>query len=418
MRRPARSAFSRLVGTAAAALTLAMAAACSSGASANNSWHGPGGAEPSAGGSSSDAASSSAITVLPAANAANASVTDPVTVSIDAGSLETVTMTNQTGKQVKGAFDTDHKTWHTTENLGYSKTYTINAAGTGADGKKVAKTSSFSTVKPREQATVYLRSNGWHLLKEKQTYGVGQPVIVYFDKAVTDRAAVERTLTVTTEPTVEGRWHWFDNRELHWRPAAYWKTGTKVTVKADIYGKNLGNGVYGRDDASASFSIGQSKIAIADSNTKHMKVYFDGALVRDIPVSLGKGGTVKTPSGQTANYWTNSGAHVVMEKTPTTHMSSIGIGITDKEDPNYYDTIVKLTVRISASGEFVHMADWNIPAHGHRNTSHGCVNVGPVNAQWFYDNFNTGDVVEVRNTPRPLDPRNGVGDWVIPWDKW
>ena len=64
------------------------------------------------------------------------------------------------------------------------------------------------------------------------------------------------------------------------------------------------------------------------------------------------------------------------------------------------------------------MADWNIPAHGRANTSHGCVNVGPVDAQWFYDNFNAGDVVEVKNSPRPLDLRNGLGDWLIPWSQW
>jgi lipoprotein-anchoring transpeptidase ErfK/SrfK len=149
-----------------------------------------------------------------------------------------------------------------------------------------------------------------------------------------------------------------------------------------------------------------------------MKVYVDGAEVRDIPVSLGKGGTVTGAKGQKINYWTNSGPHVVLEKTPTTFMTSASYGLTDKKDPNFYEETVKLTVRISNSGEFMHLADWNIPAHGHTNTSHGCINIGPANAQWVYDNFIPGDVVDVKGTPVKLAVTNGLGDWGMSWEDW
>jgi lipoprotein-anchoring transpeptidase ErfK/SrfK len=292
-------------------------------------------------------------------------------------------------------------------------------SGTSGGGKHAEKTASFSTLKPTGVATLYLRANGSHLLKERTVYGVGQPIIAYFDRGVTDRAAVEQAVQVTSDPPVVGKWHWLDSHEAHYRPAVYWKPGTKVTVKSSLYGKPLGAGVYGGGDTATSFTVGPSKIAIADNASHHMLVYFNGTLARDIKVSMGMGGTAKTPSGQTVNYWTTNGPHVVIEKTPVTHMSSKGVGYTDPNDKkNFYDEDVKLTVRISYLGEFVHMADWNIPAHGKANTSHGCINVGPANAQWFYDNFNAGDVVEVKNSPRPLDLRNGLGDWLVPWSQW
>ncbi|HEY0698776.1 MAG TPA: L,D-transpeptidase, partial [Micromonospora sp.] len=178
-----------------------------------------------------------------------------------------------------------------------------------------------------------------------------------------------------------------------------------------------GRGVYG-SDASTHFQIGPSRIAIADSRTHRMKCYIDGKLVRDIPVSLGQGGIVKADDGSEVNYWTRSGPHVIMTKEPTHRMRSASYGVSDPDDPNFYDEVIKLCCRISYSGEFVHMADWNIPAHGQRNTSHGCINVGPANARWFFDTFQLGDVVDVRNTPRKMALTDGIGDWTVPWDKW
>ena len=84
-------------------------------------------------------------------------------------------------------------------------------------------------------------------------------------------------------------------------------------------------------------------------------------------------------------------------------MTSASFGITDKNHPNYYDERIKKSIRISGAGEFVHLADWNIPAHGVRNTSHGCINVAPAYIFWFYEQFGAGDIVDVKNTPKRLD---------------
>ena len=53
--------------------------------------------------------------------------------------------------------------------------------------------------------------------------------------------------------------------------------------------------------------------------------------------------------------------------------------------PGYYKETVQLDARISNDGEFVHAAPWSDAQQGHSNVSHGCVNLSPANAQWFYD---------------------------------
>jgi lipoprotein-anchoring transpeptidase ErfK/SrfK len=224
---------------------------------------------------------------------------------------------------------------------------------------------------------------------------------------------------VVTEPAVEGRWRWLDSQTAAWRPARYWAAGTRITVRVKALGVNLGGGVYGARDTSVDFKIGPSRIAVADSNTKMMKVYINGALVRTIPISMGKGGTTTGSQGQVIDFYTRSGPHVIMTTEPSHRMTSASFGITDKNNPNFYDETIELCHRLTYSGEFTHMADWNIWAHGKQNTSHGCINIGPANAQWFYDTFKLGDVVEVRNTPRQMQVGDGTGGvWTIAWSKW
>jgi lipoprotein-anchoring transpeptidase ErfK/SrfK len=392
-------------------VALALVTACTG--NANASWRsGPAAA------SSSPSAPAAALTITPATGAADVSVREPVVVDAQGATLDSVTVSYPGGKAVDGKLDEARHTWTSTDPLAYGKSYTVTVTATSVKGEQVTQTSAFATIKPAKTTTPYLRASSSHLLSNGGAYGVGQPITLYFDRAVTDRAAAEGAVEVVTDPPTVGGWHWFDKQEVHWRPQEYWKPGTKVTVKAKMYGVKLGDGLYGQADRTVSFTIGPSRIAIADSNTHHMLVYIDGQLVRDIPISMGKGGIIQGSKGETVNFWTNSGPHVAIEKDPNVRMTSASYGVTDPKNPNFYDENVRLAVRITYSGEFAHMADWNIPDQGKRNTSHGCVNIGPANAQWFYDTFGPGDIVDVRNTPRKLDPRNGLGDWMIPWAQW
>jgi lipoprotein-anchoring transpeptidase ErfK/SrfK len=413
----------RVAGLLAGLLALGATAACGSTAE----WQAPGSVEPGGSQEPGEApAGPSALSFSPASGADGVSPVDEIKVELANGTLEAVTLTNSQGREVAGEFDAEKRTWTNSEELGYNKKYTVTAVGVGADGQRHEQTSTFTTVKPGNHTLPYLRANG-NMLLDGGTFGVGQPIVVWFDEPIKDRAEAERSLSVTTDPEVEGAWRWMDNREVHWRPREYWPSGTKVTVEAKVYGKHFGGGLYGQEDRKASFTIGKKRIAIADENTKRMKVYIDDKLVKKIngrdvskgiPISMGKGGTERAPSGAIVDYTTRSGPHVVTTKHEVYRMTSASFGITDKDSPNYYDEKIKKSIRISGAGEFVHLADWNIPAHGRRNTSHGCINVAPAYIYWFFDQFGAGDIVDVKNTSKKLPLRDGLGDWTLSWDKW
>jgi lipoprotein-anchoring transpeptidase ErfK/SrfK len=369
------------------------------------------------GGSSSANPAEDDITVTPAANAKDVSPADGVVVTASAGTLQSVTVVAG-GKSVTGEFDTDQKTWRSTGKLSYDATYTVTATLAGVGDTPATKTSTFTTVKPVKQVTATFQANALAALRSGSTYGVGQPICVGFSSAPSDKNAAVKAMDVQIDPPVEIRWRWIDNKTVHARPEQYWATGTKITVKAKLFGVNLGKGMYGKSDNSASFTIGPSHIAIADSNTHYMKVFVDGKLVKNMPCSMGKGGTVTGSNGETINFWTNSGVHVMLSKELVHRMSSASFGITDKSDPNYYDEDIDLACRISYSGEFTHSAPWSVADQGRRNVSHGCINLSPANAKWIYDNFRLGDIVEVKNTPRKLALWNGLGDWNTPWSQW
>ncbi|WP_432992831.1 L,D-transpeptidase [Dactylosporangium sp. CA-233914] len=408
----------KMLATGAGVAAAAALAACDNGSTGKSTWT-SGGASSGAegGGDGGGAAEPAKLTITPAADTKDVSPTSQVTVAIDNGTLSTVTV-SANGKNLDGKLSGDKKSWTSSGTLAYGQTYTVAVAGADAAGKDVSQNSTFTTLKPNAVASITLQANPMLALKNGGTYGVGQPVIVFFNKAVKNQDAAEQGMKVTTSPQVEGKWHWVTNQSAHWRPEKYWAKGTTVKVSVNLLGVDLGNGVYGGGNSSANFSIGPSRIAIADSNTKQMECYVDGQMVKKIPVSMGKGGTTTGSKGETIDFFTRSGVHVLMTKEPLVTMSSASYGITDKNNPNYYEEKIKLACRISLSGEYVHMADWNIPQQGKANTSHGCINVAPANAQWFYDTFDVGDVVEVRNTPKNLPLVDGLGDWNVAWGQW
>jgi lipoprotein-anchoring transpeptidase ErfK/SrfK len=403
----------RAIGVGAVLLSLLAASACASEADAAGpkaSFH----RLPGKGGGA--AAGAPTMNLAPATGAAAVSVTDPVTVSVSDATITEVALTGADGKPVPGELAADKHTWRSATTLGYNKTYTLRAVATGADGKPLEQTSSFSTVKPANLTLPYLRANPGLLLADRQSYGVGQIIIVGFDEKIPDRAAAEKSLEVITQPAVQGAWHWTNDKEVQWRPQAYWTPGTKVTVKANVYGKNLGNGLYGQSDVAASFSIGQSKIAVADDNTHHINVFIDGQLVKSVPTAMGKNEQTRGANGQWIDFRTRSGVHVVMGNERVTRMTSASFGI--KTGSNAYDEDVQWTTHISVAGEYIHAAPWSVGDQGRRNASHGCLNVNTDNAIWFYNNFGPGDVVDVKNTGIELESWEALNGWNVPWDKW
>jgi lipoprotein-anchoring transpeptidase ErfK/SrfK len=363
------------------------------------------------------AAAPISLTVTPAAGAAKVSPADPVTVAVEGGKLQAVTVVAG-AKKVAGTVGDDGVSWKSTGSLAYGTTYKVTASVLDSLGATVEKTSTFTTVKPRSVAGVTFQANGMGVLKTGGTYGVGQPVIVAFSKAVTDKAAAEKAITVETSPAVPGKFFWVNNTIVHWRPAKYWAKGTTVKVSVDALGVHLGNGVYGKANASSHFTIGRSLVAISDNSTHRTKVYVDGKMVRDMACSNGRGGYTKTSDGTQIHFWTQNGPHVVLSKERTHSMSSASYGVSDPKNPYYYaPEIVEYCTRISYSGEFLHAAPWN-HSLGRANISHGCVNLSVADAIWVYENFLVGDVVEVRSSPKSLPVWDGLGDWTVSYDKY
>lgn len=372
-----------------------------------------GAAKPSAAATTSPAAAPARLTITPRNGSDGQSVTTPVTVRAAGGTVSTVSLRNSDGELVAGTFSADRTTWTSTEPLGYDKSYSLAAVAANADGRATRGTSAFSTVTPRTFTLPSLFPGG---PDGPRTVGVGQPIQVRFDEAIADKAAAEKALVVTTSPHVDGAWHWFSDSEAHWRPQHYWTPGTKVSVKANVYGVAVGDGIYGQQDVSTSFTIGSSKIFTINDKTHTGVITINGKASRTVPVSMGRGGSV-TVNGHTIYFTTQSGPHIVKEKYPVKRMTSASYGL-PKDTPLGYDEKISLAVRISVDGEFVHSAPWSVWAQGKQNVSHGCVNISPANAQYFYSNFSWGDVVDIKNTGVTLPFAAEANEWGVSWAKW
>ena len=88
---------------------------------------------------------------------------------------------------------------------------------------------------------------------QDEVVGVGMPIIVYFSTPVTDKAAVERALTVDSSMPVVGAWHWYGNTEVHYRPVEYWPAHDEITVQANLKGVDAGKGVWGMENRTLDF---------------------------------------------------------------------------------------------------------------------------------------------------------------------
>lgn len=328
--------------------------------------------------------------------AKNVTPAEPVVVKSLGDGLAKVTMTNETGYEVEGEYSADKKQWSTAETLGYYRDYTIVAEDKNGEVTKL----TFHTIRPDATTASYLAP------LDGSTVGVGQVIAVRFDSVIQDRKAAQDAIKVKTEPEVEGAFFWVSNQEVRWRPAEFWQPGTKVTVETELYGTDLGGGVYGDNNNSATFSIGDRVEAVADDATKQMSIYKNGELVNTMPISMG------------ADRWpTPNGVYIIGDSYPDLLMDSTTFGLA-LEDGGY-KTPVKYATQMSYSGIFVHAAPWSEWAQGSSNQSHGCINVSTENARWFQEFFKRGDIVTVKNTiGGTLSPYDGLGDWNLDWATW
>ncbi|MFD9891051.1 Ig-like domain-containing protein [Amycolatopsis sp. NPDC059027] len=359
----------------------------------------------------------SAPNVVPAAKVAvvsqgsdQLSPRSPIVIKASDGTLQSVTVTNpQTGNTVKGDFSADKITWTSDDQLRYGATYQVVATAVNKEGKPVEQRSEVHTLTPKGVVTPTLlqpASDG--------TFGVGLVIGVKFDRDVPDKAAVEKSLKVTSSPEQGGSWYWVNKREAHFRPQSYWKAGSTVKLESTTFGQDISGGVYGGPDISATYKVHDSWIAKADGNTHQMQAFHNGELVKTAPISMGK--TDNTPPrGPTPTF---NGTHTVLGKQAHMIMDSCTYGVCEGQ-PGYYKAPENWDVQISGDGEYLHENLATVSVQGSQNVSNGCLNMNTENAKWFFDNFNVGDVVEVTNSGGPqLNINNGHGDWAIDWSAW
>ena len=337
----------------------------------------------------------------PAASATDVSPTAPVGVQVSDGRFERVTLTNPTGKVVAGTLNGDRTAFHITEPLGYGVTYTWSGSAVGGDGTAVAVEGDFTTVTPASQV------NGQFQLADGQTVGVAAPIILQFDASISDKAAVERALTVTTEPPVEGGWAWLPDEvggsRVHWRSRDYFPAGTAVHVDARLYGVPFGDGAFGAQDSTLDFQIGRRQVVVAEASSHRIQVVTDAGVIMDFPCSYGEGDLDRNV--------TRSGIHVVTEKYEDFYMTNPAAG--------YANVRERFAVRISNNGEFIHANPASSGAQGNSNVTNGCINLSLTDAEQYFNSAVYGDPVEVTGTRIPLSYADGdIWDWAIDWTEW
>lgn len=221
---------------------------------------------------------------------------------------------------------------------------------------------------------------------ENEVVGVAQPIHFFFDRPVTDRGLAERTIGIRTEPNVPGKFYWINDRELRWRPLNFWPEHSAVTVWAA-----------GRQH---TFRTGDAIISTYDDHTKMVTVTRSGQVVRQMRAS----------SGEAPRWSTYNGIFYNGQRGRNVRMNSAAFGL--RIEDGGYDSIVNDAVRLSYDGIYIHSAPWSIADQGVRNATHGCINVSPEDAAWYYNNTKNGDAFIVKNSAgRQFGPFDGQGDW-------
>ncbi|MFB1298955.1 L,D-transpeptidase family protein [Mycobacterium sp. pW049] len=206
-----------------------------------------------------------------------------------------------------------------------------------------------------------------------QTVGVAAPVTVTFTDTVQDRSSAERTIAIrpagATAPS-EGTFTWLDERRVQWEPAEFFPAHMPITVSVGGF--------------ATSFQTGSSVVSVADLSSYSFTVSIDGEVARQMPASMGKS-KFPTPIGQ----------FTALEKQRNVTFDSRTIGI-PLDDPEGYLIKGEYGVRVTWGGVYVHSAPWSVGSQGYANVSHGCINLSPDNAAWYFDTVRVGDPIIVQ----------------------
>lgn len=307
--------------------------------------------------------------------------------------IGSVTVADATAHSVPGTFSADHRTWTSSRNLRVADTYQVTAeTGNPANNGVNLQHMSFTTAQ-EENAVEYSDV----FPADQTTVGVAQPVVIEFAHPITDKAAVERALSVTSDPPQPGSWGWLSDQRVDYRPQNYWKPGTKVSVDVAMDGVNIGDGKYGTKDRKVEFTVGRDQETVVDVKSDQAVVYRSGQQVKSFAVSAGQPGM---------DTW--GGTFAVIDKASDVRMVGQGYDVPD----------VQWDVHFTYTGSYVHSAPWSVGDQGVTNVSHGCVGTNPTDAEWFYNSTLPGDIIKIIGSPRTGALGNGFNDWQESWTDW
>ena len=366
---------------AIAALTM-LVAACTGGG------HGTSQVRPAANAKSASQAAARDLKITPANGATDADPAAGITVTAQHGTLKNVTV-HTAGDAVPGVLGQAGTAWRSQWALDTSQSYTVTATGTDGGGT-VTTTSTFRTLTPAQTFRTQI-FEGY-----KQTYGVGIPILLTFSQPITNKAAVERSLQLTTSKPVVGAWYWDGSENLAFRPRDYWPTGTTVSFTGHLNGVQVAPGMYGTHTLTQTFSIGPSLIAVGNTAAHRTQIYYDGKLRYDWPISSGR------PGDDTPN-----GSYLTIEKANPVEMKGPG-----------YDLMVPWSVRFTFSGDYYHDAYWSVGEQGFQNVSHGCVNLSPADAETYYNLAVPGDPITIQGSPKGGTWGDGWTEWFLSWPQY
>ena len=378
----------RLAGLALLALLALVVAGCGSGSSSSGSGGG--------GGKSGTSATANPVRleITPDTGSKDRRPQKGITVRATGGKIDHVVV-RTSGDRVQGKLNAAGTLWHSQWALNVAKHYRVTATGVGPSGQRVTRTSSFRTLKPSNTFSARLIQGAG------QTYGIGMPIVIFFDRPIRNRRAVEKALEIKTSKHVVGAWYWdgacrLAPECLYYRPRRYWKPHTRVSLIAHLNGVKAGPGLYGSHTLRQKFSIGRSLRVTVSTSQHSMNVYRGGKRFAHWPVSSGR------PGDDTPN-----GTYLTIEKGNPVQMTGPG-----------YSISVPWSVRITWSGEYLHDAYWSVGDQGFSNVSHGCVNMSPANAETFYKMTVPGDPVKIKGSPKAGTWDNGLTVWFKPWRSW
>src|SRR5215469_13965147 len=304
------------------------------------------------------------VSITPSNGSVHVKPNKGVTVTVAHGKLENVKV--DTGHDpAAGTLSQNGTVWHSLWPLRVGTHYTVTATAQGTDGKTVTATSSFGTLRPAQRF----------------------------------RANVERAIEIKSSKPVVGAWEWDTQCGnavvcLNFRTRQYWPENTKVSFNAHFNGVEVAPGVFGTANLSQSFRIGASLIGLTSTKTHITRIYWHNKLYAKWPDSTGMAGDD-----------TADGTYLTIEKANPTLMSG----------PGYKNVPVYWSVRFTWSGNYYHSAPWSVGEQGFSNVSHGCVNLSPANAQWWYERSNPGDPITITGSPVAGRWDDGYTEWFLTW---